>query len=100
MSRTQTARTALLESASAAAGVSLDIAIHPADLQRQLVKFARSDLRFAAREGSCIVAQTRVGNVQLERQSDDSILVSCERGEIARGTVMQLAPIVAGLFRV
>ncbi len=55
----------LLESASRAAGMSLDIEIHPADLQKQLVKFARSDLRLAGREGSCIIAQTRVGNVQL-----------------------------------
>lgn len=100
----RTAAANLLESASRAAGMSLDIGIHPADLQRQLVKFARSDLKFAGREGSCMIAGTRVGNVQLDLQDDATIRVTCARGvetcEIARGTVAQLAPIVAGLLRV
>lgn len=102
-----TARTAarhLLESASTAAGMSLDIGIHNADLQKQLVKFARADLRLALKRGSCMVANTRVGRVQLDLQDDGTIRVTGVRGitafEIARGTVVQLAPIVAGLYDV
>jgi hypothetical protein len=94
----------LLESASTAAGMSLDIGIHNADLQKQLVKFARTDLRIALKRGSVMLANARTGRVQLELQDDGTIRVIGMRGitafEIARGTVAQLAPVVAGLFDV
>ena len=105
----RTAARHLLESASTAAGMSLDIGIHNADLQKQLVKFARADLRLALKRGSCMVANTRVGRVQLDLQNDGTISVTVVRGidlsssavtRIARGTVAQLAPIVAGLYDV
>ena len=84
--------------------MSLDIGIHNADLQKQLIKFARTDLRIALKRGSVMLANARTGRVQLELQDDGAIRVIGMRGttafEIARGTVAQLAPVVAGLFDV
>ena len=110
---TPTARslaTALLVSASVAAGMSLDIKIHRADLQKQLLKFARADLRLALKHGACSVTATRIGRVDLTLEPSlttgnvDVIRVTTVRGitvhEIATGTIAQLAPIVAGLYDV
>lgn len=76
---------------------------HSSDLFAQLLKFGRSDVRCALKNGSILLTHTKIGPARVEYVSEKIVRVTYATGpvrEIVTGTVAEVAPILASLYTV